>query len=455
VTRNKRAIALAATLMLLALAPATARAAFTPGSTGVGDPFFPLQGNGGYDASSYDLDLAYQPGSQRLRATATIAAVATQDLSQFDLDYRGPTIDALSVDGAPAAFERRGQELVVTPAAGITAATGFTVEVRYHGRATNIKDPDGALDGWIHTDDGVAALGEPQGAPTWFPCNDTPTDKALYRISIRVPKRLKAISNGRLASHEPDGTWNWVSDEPMASYLATVTIGRFQVERGRAGGVPSYVAVDPREARKSRRPLRATPRIMRLFDRLFGPYPFSQVGAIVDHAQKIGYALETQTRPVYDRAPNARLIAHELAHMWFGDSVSVTTWPDIWLNEGFATWAQWRYAQTVGDASPAKRLRRLKREPASRVNLWNPPPAALRKPSQLFAASVYVRGGMALEALRERIGNEAFYSTLRTWAATHRDGNATVEDFTALAEQQSNKNLDALFGRYLYKRGKP
>ena len=332
-TRNKRAIALAATLMLLALAPAAARAAFTPGSAGVGDPFFPLQGNGGYDASSYDLDLAYQPGSQRLRATATIVAVATQDLSQFDLDYRGPTIDALSVDGAPAGFKRRGQELVVTPAAGITAATGFTVEVRYHGRATNIKDPDGALDGWIHTDDGVAALGEPQGAPTWFPCNDTPTDKALYRISIRVPKRLKAISNGRLASHEPDGTWNWVSDEPMASYLATVTIGRFQVERGRAGGVPSYVAVDPREARKSRRPLRATPRIMRLFDRLFGPYPFSQVGAIVDHAQKIGYALETQTRPVYDQAPNARLIAHELAHMWFGDSVSVTTWPDIWLTK--------------------------------------------------------------------------------------------------------------------------
>jgi aminopeptidase N len=441
--------------MVIAVAPAAARGAFAPGSAGVGDPFFPHQGNGGYDASTYDLDLAYEPGSQRLRATATIAAVATQDLSRFDLDYRGPTIDVVSVDGAPAAFKRRGQELVVTPVAGITSGSAFTVEVRYHGRAANIKDPDGALDGWIHTDDGVAALGEPQGAPTWFPCNDAPTDKALYRISIRVPERLKAISNGRLASHESDGTWNWVSEEPMASYLATVVIGRFQVRRARAAGVPSYVAVDPREARKSHRPLRAIPRIMRLFNRLFGRYPFSQVGAIVDHAPKVDYALETQTRPVYDRAPNARLIAHELAHQWFGDSVSVASWPDIWLNEGFATWAQWRYAQSVGDASPAKRLRRLEREPASEVDLWNPPPAALRKPAQLFADSVYVRGAMTLEALRERIGNSAFYSTLRAWMTTHRDGNANVQDFTSLAEQQSGKNLDALFRRYLYKRGKP
>ena len=331
------------------------------------------------------------------------------------------------------------------PGARGHAADGDPGWDRIRGRGSlprpgaNIKDPDGSPDGWIHTDDGVAALGEPQGAPTWFPCNDTPTDKALYRISIRVPKRLKAISNGRLAGRDPDGTWNWVTDEPMATYLATVAIGKFRVQRGRVAGVPSYVAVDPREARESKRPLRAMPGILRLFDRLFGPYPFSQVGVIVEHAPEIGYALENQTRPVYEVAPNARLIAHELAHQWFGDSVSVTTWPDIWLNEGFATWAQWRYAQSVGDAGPAKRLKRLKREPASESSLWDPPPAALRKPAQLFASSVYVRGGMALEALRERIGNHAFYSTLRTWVTSHRDGNATVADFIALAEAQSGR----------------
>ena len=212
----------------------------------------------------------------------------------------------------------------------------------------------------------------------------------------------------------------------MATYLATVTIGNFRVQRGRVAGVPSYVAVDPREARESKRPLRATPGILRLFDRLFGPYPFSQVGAIVEHAPEIGYALETQTRPVYNVAPNARLIAHELAHQWFGDSVSVTTWPDIWLNEGFATWAQWRYAQSVGDASPgqtpeAAQARTRRRElalgpTAGRAAQAGP---AVRRARSTSAAA------MALEALRERIGNHAFYSTLRTWATSHRDGNAT------------------------------
>ena len=270
----RRVIVVAAALALLVTAAARG-AEFTPGSAGVGDPFFPDQGNGGYDVAAYDLDLAYRPDSKQLRATARITADATQDLSRFDLDYRGPKIESLSVGGTPASFSRHGQELVVTPPAGIVSGTRFLVEVHYHGVARNIKDPDGSPDGWIHTDDGVAALGEPQGAPTWFPCNDTPLDKALYRISIRVPKRLKAISNGRLASHDQDGTWNWVTEEPMASYLATVTVGRFQVDRGRAAGVPSYVAVDPREARESKRPLRAIPGILRLFDRLFGPYPFS------------------------------------------------------------------------------------------------------------------------------------------------------------------------------------
>ncbi len=450
---TRRALALAA-LLLLAAAPA-ARAELTPGAAGVGDPFFPDQGNGGYDVARYDLDLAYDPGRNRLVATATITATATQDLSRFDLDFRGPKVGAVTVDGAAATFDRRGQELVVTPAAGIAAGTSFTAIVAYRGRPENIEDADGTPDGWIRTDDGVAALGEPQGAPTWFPCNDTPDDKALFRIAIRVPKRLKAISNGGLASHTPDGTWTWVSDEPMATYLATVNVGRFRIERGMAAGVPSYVALDPREARKSKRAVRAIPRILRLFDRLFGPYPFSQVGAIVDHAPQVGYALETQTRPTYDEAPNAVLISHEIAHQWFGDSVSLTTWPEIWLNEGFATWAQWRYSETVGGASTAHRFKRLQRTAPDAEGIWDPPPGNPGKPKYLFASSIYVRGAMALEALRQRIGDHAFYATMRAWTAAHRFGNATIEQFIALAESESGQQLDDLFDRYLYAQGKP
>ena len=453
---TRRLCAPALALAVVAIAAPAAAADFTPGAAGVGDPFFPKAGNGGYDVSHYDLTLRYQPKSRRLTATAVITATATRDLSSFDLDYRGPKISSLTVDGAPAQVRRDGQELVVTPVSGIPTGTTFTSAVSYRGVAKNIKDPDGALDGWIHTDDGVTALGEPQGSPTWFPCNDTPDDKATYRISIRVPRKLKAISNGRLASHDKgSGTWAWVAPQPMATYLATVAIGRFRLERARAAGVRSIVAVDPREARDSKRPLRAIPGILKLFKRLYGPYPFGQVGAIVDHAPKVGYALETQTRPTFDTAPNAVLLSHELAHQYFGNSVSLTTWPDIWLNEGFATWSQWRYAQETGGATTAHRLKRLESTPPSESALWDPPPGAVPGPKDLFATSVYVRGAMTLEALRQRIGDKDFYATMRTWVATHRDANVTTDDFIALAESTSGEQLDELFQRYLRKPGKP
>ena len=196
-------------------------------------------------------------------------------------------------------------------------------------------------------------------------------------------------------------------------------------------------------------------RITRLFARLFGPYPFGQTGAIVDRAPQVGYALETQTRPIYSEAPDEITVAHEIAHQWFGDSVSVARWEDIWLNEGFATWAEWRWAEEAGGDTTAEVFERLERTPADRTNIWDPPPGTPGGPANLFADSVYVRGGMTLEALRQRIGEDAFYATLRTWAADHAYGNATIEEFIALAEAQSAQDLDALFQKYLYDPGKP
>ena len=204
--RGRLGASLLAIVVVSAIAVPAAAADFAPGAAGVGDPFFPKAGNGGYDVSHYDLKLRYQPSERRLTATAILTATATQDLSRFDLDYRGPRIESVNVGTDPAQFSREGQELVITPAAGIPTGSQFIVSVSYRGEAHNLIDPDGSADGWIPTDDGVIALGEPQGAPTWFPCNDTPTDKATYRISIKAPKRLKAISNGKLTIHNPDGT---------------------------------------------------------------------------------------------------------------------------------------------------------------------------------------------------------------------------------------------------------
>ncbi len=442
----------------VALTPAGATAQFAPGAAGVGDPFFPNAGNGGYDVARYSLDLDYSIERRRLDARVVITAIALQDLSSFNLDFRGPRVLGVRVDGADAGFARDGQELVITPATGIPAQAKFKTVIAYRGRPGTIKDPDGSTEGWFETDDGSVVVTEPQGAPAWYPANDHPTDKALFHFRIRVPAGVEAVANGALRGHSDtnDGElWRWRTTEPMSPYLATVAIGQFKIVRRKVDGINSVTAVDPRLWKASRKPLRRSGEILTLFERLFGPYPFGQTGAIVDKASFIGYALETQTRPVYDAPPGDVLVAHELAHQWFGDSVGLDRWQDMWLNEGFATWAQWRWKQQAGGSSTAATLRRLLRTPASESGVWDPPPAAIPTPARLFANSVYVRGAMALEALRQQIGEPAFLATLRAWTAKHRYSNASITEFTALAEVQSGQELDAFFDVWLYRPGKP
>ena len=378
----------------LAIGAAPASAAFTPGAAGVGDPFFPRAGNGGYDVSHYDIDLNYIPANNHLVATTTIRATATNDLSAFDLDYRGPRITGLTVGGIPVPFDRHGQELVVTPPAGIRNGAVFTVKVDYRGTPRSITDPDGSIEGWVRTSDGAFVVGEPQGSPTWFPCNDHPTDKATFEISITVPQGTQAISNGALRARTPSKrkharrhrhrrhrhkaaatvTWNYGSSQPMATYLATATVGDFTIDRSRVAGLGSVVAVDPTEARPAlaSQTLDQIGPIITLFDGLFGPYPFNQTGAIVDHAPTVGYALETQTRPIFDRAPDEITLSHEIAHQWFGDSVSLERWQDMWLNEGFATWAEWRWTEAHGGRTTAEQFESLLAEPA-KSTIWRPP----------------------------------------------------------------------------------
>src|SRR5262245_30797907 len=244
-----RAVGLLLGVLALALVFAgAARAAFTPGSPGLGDPFFPLAGNGGYNVSHYGLDLPYEPSTNQLTGTATITATATQDLSRFDLDLRGFSILRLEVDAHTAAFTRDGQELIVTPRTGIRSGTEFTVVVGYAGTPTVVTDPDFSIEGWVPTDDGAFVVGEPQGSPAWYPVNDNPRDKATYDFRVSVPAGLTAMANGVPVSHVTSGgrtTFAWRESLPMAPYLAKATVGRFDGTISTAGGVPSYVAVDP------------------------------------------------------------------------------------------------------------------------------------------------------------------------------------------------------------------
>jgi aminopeptidase N len=428
------------------------------GSPGLGDPLFPLAGNGGYDVSRYVLQIGYEPATTVLDGTAVIVATATQDLAGFDLDLRGFAIDDLRIDGRPAAFTRDGQEVRITAPRRLRAGAPFLVSVHYRGTPQVVIDPDGSSEGWIPTSDGAFVVGEPQGSPSWFPSNDNPRDKALYDIAITVPAGLTAVSNGNLlgqVTFRGRTTFLWHESSPMATYLATATIGRFDVRRSWIAGVPSYVAIDPSQAAGAAPALAQMPEMVSYFSGLFGRYPFDAIGAIVDDAPDVGYALETQTRPVYDRAPDDFTVAHEIAHQWFGNSVSLQQWSDIWLNEAFATYAEWLWADHTGQFTPQEAFDDYYNSTPAADPAWNPPTAAVTDPADLFADSTYLRGALALQALRVKIGDAAFFTILRRWYAEHRDGNVATADFVTLAQRVSGRNLHAFFNVWLYQPGRP
>ncbi len=184
------------------------------------DPFFPGAQNSGYDVGNYSLRFSYEPSSKRLAGLDLITATATRDLSQFDLDLRGFSISGLKVNGRAATFSREGSKVVITPNVDVLAGAGFTVRIRYAGRPSLVRDPDGSLEGWFPTADGAFVVGEPQGSPAWYPANDTPCDKATYDFSVTVPRGLTVMANGVLVSHlaaRGKTSWVWRESDPMAT----------------------------------------------------------------------------------------------------------------------------------------------------------------------------------------------------------------------------------------------
>ncbi|MFF9666317.1 M1 family metallopeptidase [Streptomyces althioticus] len=435
------------------------------GDDGAGDPYFPQAGNGGYDVTHYDLALAYDPDARRLTGTATVDARATEDLTALNLDLQGLDVDAVTVDGAGARFGRDGQEVTVRPRHALDRDAHFRIVVRYSGRPETVTDPDGSEEGWLRTADGALALGQPVGSMAWFPGNHHPSDKATYTVSVTVPKDLRAVSNGEPAGEETkDGltTYRWHTPEPMASYLATVAIGRYDVHRGEtAGGLPLFTAVDPEQAGASRAAVKLLPEVVEWAERRFGPYPFSSAGAVVERPGDAGYALETQNRPVFAGAPDTALLVHEIAHQWYGDSVTPRTWRDMWLNEGFATYAQWLWEEDHGGGSAQSTFDRLYSgsyfpDAGTNAALWSFPPTDPPDAAHISATPVYWRGAMVLHMVRRTAGDEAFGRLLRGWAAEHRHSHASTDDFTAYVEKEvPGKDFSRVWEEWLYGEGRP
>ncbi len=676
----KRLPLVAAGLVFVLVSTAVAASAvptFRPGAAGIGDPYFPMDGNGGYDVKAYDLELGYDPATDVLTGVATVDLVTTRDLSRFNFDLDGLTVRTVTVDGVAATFTRANGELKITPATPLAAGTRVPVVVTYDGVPQPLPPEDDG-GGFIPSDDGALVVGEPHVAAVWFPVNDHPRDRARYHFEVTVPDGLEVVANGHLVSQDSAGgftTWVWDAPALMASYLATVTIGEFDLDqyqdpRGRPGGVSYLDAVDPsllvplaphtgtrmalsqagqqtykRLSRSITVPgggatlsfwvnratesgwdhvaveahtvgdndwttlpdtnahtststgdscpswldlhphlthyqaddgndgctaqgtsgdwnaasgssdgweqwsvdlgayagsdvkvaisyisddsvqgpgvavddievstgegttsfeadgdeldgwtvpgppagsiantndwitgtsadapppagevaqtaLARQPEMLDFLSRRFGPYPFVDGGGFVDAVDGVGFALENQTRPFYppeifgDPVGGESTVVHELAHQWYGDRVTIPAWRQIWLNEGFATYAEWLWSAREGNGTPQQIFGFYYRAiPASspfwRLEIDDP------GPGHLFDEPIYLRGAMALHALRMEVGDVDFFQILRRWAVPRPGRMATTLNFKNVAEQVSGEQLDGLFQTWVSSPRKP
>lgn len=434
----------------------------TPGASGVGDPYFPELGNGGYDAIHYTIDLAVNLNDNSIAGTVTMEAKATQSLSRFNLDFGGFTISNIVVNGKTATFERERRELMITPAEPIYNGNNFEVAVTYSGVPG--KDIDHVASvfsrGWQRYADGVFVASEPDGASLWYPCNDHPSDKAYYTIIITVDDPYVVAANGVLQDVESangKSTYTWVSNDPIASYLVTVNIAKFtRHDDTVVDGVPIRNYFPENNLNTGIKAFSETADMVAFFNQAIGQYPFEAYGAVVANVS-LPFALETQTISLFGRNifigdTNAQVvIAHELAHSWFGDSISPATWRDIWLNEGFATYASMLWVEERYGKDTANKIM------DSWYNAIQGKSTILGNPGRdnMFSQVVYLRGAWALHALRLKVGDDTFFKIIHTYQETFKYKNAQIEDFMAVAEAVSGQDLSAFFHGWLFEASVP
>ena len=423
-------------------------------ATGLGDPLVPEAGWRGLDVVHYDLDLGYVPDINRLEGQVTIDLVATDDLPSVGLDAgEDLTITEVWFDGAPAEYEHTAGELVVATA--LEASSSHELVVSWTTTPEPSTGPDGLPLGWFATEGGSYVLNEPDGLQSWMPANDHPSDKATWSFSIEVPLGTTAVANGRLVERVVSGErerFYWEARDPMAPYLVLMLTGNYEiVEAPGPDGVELQHAVLADELEDSRAAIDATPAMLEFFTESFGPYPFEVYGLAVTDSFS-GLAMEYQTRSLFSASDVATgelsrfgqlLLAHELAHQWFGDAVSPASWSDIWLNEGFATYGEWLWLDHIGQQD----LQEQAQGALERGRSF--PPTEPGADTMFDPRTIYQSSAVVLHALRATVGDESFFTTLQRWAADYAGTSRTTAEFVELAERVAGEDLDEFFATWL------
>ena len=435
----------------------TGRRASKKSSAPVIDPYLPTAGNFGYRVSRYELELEYKVAINRLAGTATVTTVTLAELQTFSLDLSSAlSVAKVTVNGKrPKHFRTDRDKLHITLADRLPAGAAMTVAVRYSGTPRPKRTPWGEV-GFEELTEGALVAGQPNGASSWFPCDDHPSAKASFRIQIATESAYLTLANGKLLSRRARAgmtTWTYEQSEPTSTYLITLQVGPYTRRRMAKNGVEIFSVLPDRLRREFDHDFGRQPQMMKLFVKLFGPYPLADGYTVVVTDDDLEIPLEAQGISIFGanhcdgRRGSERLVAHELAHQWFGNSVTAQRWRHIWLHEGFACYAEWLWSDHCGERSAddwARHYhRRLVDSPQDLV-LADP------GPQDMFDDRVYKRGALALHALRRRIGDDSFFALLREWTSRYRHASVVTDDFIALAAQYTEDSLRPLWAAWLY-----
>lgn len=432
-----------------------------PEADDVADDVFAGQGDPRIDVEHYEVELSADPGAPEIQGTATITLrpATAAPLDDFTLDLNGPVVSDASIDGTDVVIAESPEddgEIVLTPAAALAPGEPIDLRLTYGGAPEPTTFPDlGVPVGWQPDDEGGwFTMSEPDGTSTWVPVSEHPSDKATWTVTLDTPSDAVGVANGRLTARaETEGRrqWTWETDEPMASYLVFAAVGAYDlVERPGPGDTEAVFAFPPSVGDEDRANFEELDEIMAFYAESFGGYPDDDTGAVVV-ATDLRLALETQTRPLFGLdalgGDKVGALAHELAHEWYGNAVSPATWEDLWLNESFATYADWLYQDETGGRSIRANADRA--VDISDLAVLDPDAAAT------FDPVIYDGGARALYALRLTVGDEDFAEILERWFTDNDGTSVTTDDFVALAEEVSGQDLEAFVQDWLRSTDQP
>ncbi len=426
-------------------------------STPVADPIYPRRGNPAIDVLHYGLELSWEPTTRTLTGSATLQVRPTVDASTLSLDFMPYTLDGASVDGTATTATVTNEKLTL-PAA-LVKDQPVTIQVRYHGTPRTTPMPSKRGDAeplglTVTKDGGLWTMQEPYGALTWYPANDQPSDEALYDIAVTVPTGWSAVASGTPAGQEGN-TFKYHSDDPVASYLATLAVGKYQKETAKGPhGIPLTYWYPAGTEKGVLTIIRKSPSYLAWLEKYFGPYPFPSAGIVIVDSES---GMETQQMITMggkvgkwstDRAAGFELdVVHEYAHQWFGDSVTLTNWKDLWLNEGFATYIQLLY-QKEREKFTDSALEAFLRQQDAELRAELGPPGS-PSPAHFAEPNVYICPAGMLNELHDALGDAKFFALARAWMQENRNTQQDRASFVAFVNKHTGKDFTTLINSWL------